>query len=111
MGLLKVSLKGNGEKAVPQGGVISPVISNLYLNEVDRMLEKAIATTRYGRYTSVQYARFADDLVILIDSHRRHDCLVSALARRLPHDFVILRLEINDDNSPISHPTATRTFT
>jgi hypothetical protein len=27
------------------------------------MLEKAIATTRRGEYTNVQYARFADDLV------------------------------------------------
>jgi hypothetical protein len=25
------------------------------------MLEKAIATTRYGQYTAVQYARYADD--------------------------------------------------
>ena len=75
MRLLKMILKATGEKGVPQGGVISPVLSNLYLTEVDRMLEKAIATTRYGKYTSVQYARFADDLVILIDSHPRHDWL------------------------------------
>src|SRR5256885_11382920 len=47
MGLLKMILKATGEKGVPQGGVISPVLSNLYLTEVDRMLEKAIATTRY----------------------------------------------------------------
>jgi hypothetical protein len=33
------------------------------------MLEKAIATTRRGQYAHVQYARFADDVVILIDSH------------------------------------------
>jgi len=42
-------------------GVTSPLLSNLYLNEVDRMLEKAITTTRCGKYTYVQYARFADD--------------------------------------------------
>jgi RNA-directed DNA polymerase len=40
--------------------VISPLLSNVYLNEVDRMLEKAIITTRRGALTSVQYARFAD---------------------------------------------------
>ncbi len=65
-------VKATGKKGVPQGGVISPLLSNLYLNEVDRMLEKAIATTRRGKYTHVQYARFADDLVILLDSHPRH---------------------------------------
>src|SRR5437016_421194 len=51
MGLLKMILKATGEKGVPQGGVISPFLSNLYLTEVDRMLEKAIATTRYEKYT------------------------------------------------------------
>jgi hypothetical protein len=56
-------------------GVISPLLSNLYLNEVDRMLERAKEVTRYGKYTGVEYARFADDLVILIDSHPRHDWL------------------------------------
>src|ERR1039458_2147186 len=46
MHLLKMMLKVTGEKGVPQGGVISPLLSNLYLTEVDRMLEKAITTTR-----------------------------------------------------------------
>jgi len=99
MGLLKMILKATGEKGVPQGGVISPVLSNLYLTEVDKMLEKAIATTRYGRYTSIQYARFADDLVILIDSHRRHDWLVRAVERRLREEVAKLRVEINEDKS------------
>jgi RNA-directed DNA polymerase len=48
--------------------VIPPWLSNLYLNEVDRMLEKAVDTTRKGKYTNIQYARFADDMVILIDA-------------------------------------------
>src|ERR1700723_1033622 len=73
MHLLKMTLQATGEKGVPQGGVISPLLSNLYLTEVDRMLEKAIVTTRRGEYINVQYARFADDLVILIDAHPRHD--------------------------------------
>src|SRR6202795_50951 len=43
MKLLNLILKSTGKKGVPQGGVVSPLLSNLYLNEVDRMLEKAIA--------------------------------------------------------------------
>jgi RNA-directed DNA polymerase len=74
--LLKMILKATGKKGVPQGGVVSPLLSNVYLTEVDRMLERAIETTRYGKYTAVQYARFADDLVILIDAHPRHDWVV-----------------------------------
>src|SRR6266481_6110013 len=60
MHLLKMILQATGKKGVPQGGVVSPLLSNLYLNEVDRMLEKAVDTTRRGKYTNIQYARFAD---------------------------------------------------
>jgi RNA-directed DNA polymerase len=79
--------------------VISPLLSNVYLNEVDRMLEKAIATTRRGKYTHVQYARFADDMVILIDSHPRHDWLMRAVDKRLREELAKLRVEINEDKS------------
>src|ERR1700686_2327322 len=81
--LLKMILQATGKKGVPQGGVISPLLSNLYLNEIDRMLEKAVSTTRRGKYTNIQYARFADDMVILIDAERRSDWLVKAVNRRV----------------------------
>jgi RNA-directed DNA polymerase len=97
--LLKMILKATGKKGVPQGGVISPLLSNLYLTEVDRMLEKAIETTRRGQYTHVQYARFADDMVILIDAHPRHDWVVRGVKRRLREELAKLRVEINEDKS------------
>jgi len=97
--LLKMILKATGKKGVPQGGVISPLLSNIYLTEVDRMLEKAIETTRYGKYTAVQYARFADDMVILIDAHPRHDWVVRGVERRLREELAKLRVEINEDKS------------
>jgi RNA-directed DNA polymerase len=100
MHLLKMMLKATGKKGVPQGGVISPLLSNLYLNEVDRMLEKAVDTTRRGnKSTSVQYARFADDMVILIEAERRSDWLVRAVDRRLREELAKLRVAINEDKS------------
>ena len=99
MKLLNLILKSTGKKGVPQGGVASPLLSNVYLNEVDRMLEKAIATTRRGKYTHVQYARFADDMVILIDSHPRNDWLMRAVDKRLREELARLRVEINEDKS------------
>ena len=81
MHLLKIMLKANGRCGVPQGGVISPLLSNLYLTEVDRMLERAKEVTRNGKYTYVEYARFADDLVILIDAHPRHGWLLGQIGR------------------------------
>src|SRR5207302_5658992 len=101
MRLLKMILKASGKKGVPQGGVISPVLSNLYLNEVDKMLEKAIETTRYKQYTAVQYARFADDQVILVDSRERHEWLVKAVTKRLREEFGKLRVEINEEKSRV----------
>jgi RNA-directed DNA polymerase len=99
MRLLNLILKSTGKKGVPQGGVISPVLSNLYLNEVDRMLETARVTTRRGRYTHVQYARFADDMVILIDSHPRNDWLMKAVDKRLREELAKLKVEINEEKT------------
>jgi len=99
MKLLKMILKSTGGKGVPQGGVISPMLSNLYLTEVDRMLEKAIATTRRGRYPNVQYARFADDMVVLLDSHPRQDWLIRAVEKRLREELGKLKVEINEEKS------------
>ena len=92
MRLLKVMLKANGKQGVPQGGGISPLLSNLYLTEVDRMLERAKEATRYGKYTGVEYARFADDLVILIDAHPRHDWLMAAVEKRLREELAELQV-------------------
>jgi RNA-directed DNA polymerase len=97
--LLNMILKATGKKGVPQGGVVSPMLSNLYLTEVDRMLERAIATTCCGKYTAVQYVRFADDAVILIDAHPRHDWLVRAVTKRLREELAKLRVEINEEKS------------
>jgi RNA-directed DNA polymerase len=100
--LLKLILKATGKQGVPQGGVISPLISNVYLNEVDRMLEKAIEVTRYGKekqFTVVQYARFADDLVILIHAHCWNDWLLGAVEKRLREELAKLQVEINEEKS------------
>lgn len=99
MRLLKLVLRATGKKGVPQGGVISPLLSNVYLNEVDRMLERAIETTREGNHTHVEYARFADDLVVLVDGHPKHAGLVETIQTRLREEFAKLQVEVNEEKS------------
>jgi RNA-directed DNA polymerase len=99
MRLLKLILTAGGKKGVPQGGVISPLLSNLYLNEVDKMLERAKEVTREGGRTRVEYARYADDLVVLVDSEPRSDWLLKALDRRLREEFAKLQVEVNEEKT------------
>jgi RNA-directed DNA polymerase len=101
MHLLKIMLKANGRCGVPQGGVISPLLSNLYLTEVDQMLERAKEVTRSGKYTYIEYARFADDLVILIDAYSQHDWLLPAVEKRVREELAALQVEINEEKSRI----------
>ena len=99
--LLRLMLKATGKRGVPQGGVISPLLSNLYLNEVDKMLERAKESTRSGQYTYIEYARYADDLVVLIDAYPRHDWLLTAVMKQLREEFAKLDVEINEDKSRV----------
>ena len=65
------------------------------------MLERAKETTREGRYTYVEYVRWADDLVILVDAYQRHDWLLAAVDKRLREEFERLQVEVNEDKSRI----------
>jgi RNA-directed DNA polymerase len=97
--LLKLILKASGKGGVPQGGVISPLLANIYLTEVDRMLEKAREVTRQGKYTHLEYARFADDLVVLVERHPRWDWLVEAVQKRLVEELSRLDVEVNTEKT------------
>jgi RNA-directed DNA polymerase len=101
MRLLKMMLRATGRRGVAQGGVISPLLSNIYLNEVDRMLERAKEVTRRGKYTNMEYARFADDLVILVNAQGGHEWLLGAVARRLKEELAKLQVEINEEKSRV----------
>jgi RNA-directed DNA polymerase len=97
--LLKLMLDATGKQGVPQGGVISPLLSNLYLTEVDKMLERAKEVTRREQWAAIEYARFADDLVILVDSQPRQQWLRQAVEKRLREELAKLQVEVNEEKS------------
>ncbi len=101
MHLLKLILKAGGKRGVPQGSPISPLLANLYLNEVDKMLEKAKAVTKEARFLHIEYARFADDLVILVDGHPKWQWLVDMAYKRLLQEIGKLDVTVNEQKSRI----------
>ena len=72
------------------------------------MLERAKETTRFGKYTYIEYARFEDDLVILIDAYPRHDWLMAAVEKRLREELADLQVEINEEKSRNRRPRSRR---
>jgi len=110
MWLLRLILKASGKRGVPQGGVISPLLSNIYLNEVDKMLEKAKAVTGKSGFTYIEYARFADDLVILVDGYRRWDWLLERAYRRLLEELARLDVKVNEEKTQVVDLTKGESF-
>ena len=108
MWLLKLILKAYSKKGIAQGGVISPLLANIYLNEVDKMLEKAKEVTKNGKYINIEYARFADDLVICVNDY--YGWLTKAAYRRLIQELAKLKVKVNSDKTKIVDLTKGDTF-
>jgi len=101
MHLIKLILKANGKKGVPQGGIISPLLSNLYLNEVDEMMERAREVTRRNGYYNLDFIRSADDMVILIHGHPKEDGLIQKVQKRLKEELDKLQVQMNMEKTKV----------
>lgn len=85
---------GGGKKArrgTPQGGVISPLLANIYLNILDRIWDRNRLAEKY----KARLVRYADDMVILCarESARPYAILQSILTK--------LDLKLNEDKTQI----------
>jgi hypothetical protein len=79
------------------GGVISPLLANIYLNLVDRIWERRGYQGRRGRWTGA-LVRYADDLVVLCRTREAADFSQSALR----HLFGRMGLTLNEEKSRIA---------
>ena len=100
--LVKQILKANGKKGVPQGGVLSPLLANLYLNELDQVMEEEMAKRRReGKWKRVVYTRYADDMVILVDGYPQWQPHIAMIQRRLGQELRKIDVEINEEKTKV----------
>ena len=102
MRLLKLLLKAGGKKGVPQGGVISPLLANIYLNGLDKALEALKSRATKGTYVNMQYARFADDMVVLVNRFDYDKWIVQEAMRTIESELGKIEIEVNKEKTKVA---------
>jgi RNA-directed DNA polymerase len=91
-GVLENGLVSPTEEGTPQGGPLSPLLSNLLLDEWDRELE------RRGH----RFVRYADDCNIYVRSERAGERVLTGMKQFLAKR---LRLKVNEQKSAVGKPS------
>ena len=84
------TLQPRAGKGTPQGGVISPLLSNLYLHYV---LDKWLSQ----QYPQLSFVRYADDIVIHCNNEIEANQLLDAIRKRLEE----CKLRLNEEKTKI----------
>jgi RNA-directed DNA polymerase len=90
-GVMEDGLVSSVDEGTPQGGPLSPLLSNLVLDELDRELE------RRGHH----FVRYADDCNIYVDSERAGQRVMESVTRFITHR---LKLKVNQAKSAVARP-------
>ena len=90
-GVMEDGLVSPLDEGTPQGGPLSPLLSNLVLDELDRELE------RRGHH----FVRYADDSNIYVDSERAGQRVMGSITRFITHR---LKLKVNQAKSAVARP-------
>jgi RNA-directed DNA polymerase len=90
-GVMEGGLVSPVDEGTPQGGPLSPLLSNIVLDELDRELE------RRGH----RFARYADDCNIYVRSERAGKRVMESITRFITAK---LKLKVNSDKSAVAKP-------
>ena len=90
-GVLEGGLVNPTREGTPQGGPLSPLLSNLLLDDLDRELEKR----------GLSFVRYADDCNIYVRSKRAGERVMASITRYLSRH---LKLTVNTEKSAVARP-------
>ena len=90
-GVMEDGLVSPVDEGTPQGGPLSPLLSNLVLDELDRELE------RRGH----RFVRYADDCNLYVGSERAGQRVMESVTRFITHR---LKLKVNQAKSAVAQP-------
>ncbi len=96
-GVMEEGKVSHPDRGTPQGGVISPLLSNIVLHEVDRQW----CLPNGAMKGSTQLVRYADDMVLLAQTAQE----AKHAWERLQAQFAALRLAVNQDKSRLTTVT------
>jgi len=97
--LIKLIIKATGKKGIPQGSPLSPLLANIYLNELDWYFDEVRRKTATGRYEEINYHRFADDIVISVSAHPSKRGWAERAVQRLKEKLEPLGVELNEEKT------------
>jgi len=86
-GVARVNREGT-----PQGGPLSPILSNILLDELDRELEKR----------GHKFVRYADDICVFVRSERGSERVLSSISKFIER---VLKLKVNRAKSKTTRPS------
>jgi RNA-directed DNA polymerase len=90
-GVMEDGLVSPVDEGTPQGGPLSPLLSNIVLDELDRELERR----------GLRFARYADDSNIYVRSRRAGERVMESMVRFITTK---LRLKVNQRKSAVARP-------
>ena len=90
-GVMENGLVSPVDEGTPQGGPLSPLLSNIVLDEFDRELERR----------GLRFARYADDSNIYVRSRRAGERVMESVTRFITRK---LKLKVNQQKSAVARP-------
>lgn len=94
-GVMEAGLVMPVTEGTPQGGPLSPLLSNLLLDDFDKELEKR----------GLKFVRYADDCNVYVKSERAGKRVMAGLTHWLSRN---LKLKVNAKKSAVAHPETRR---